>query len=122
MTHLAIPMKVDALAREVGELKARPEERDAISALHASFSTCDAPPPPPSSFQMLLVLTRLPFFVSVSGSLSFSLSLPLSLFCSLSLSRWRPRGAPRLLVYSGVTLNAARPDMNNYATLGVMLY
>ena len=24
--------------------------------------------------------------------------------------------------YSGVTLNAARPDMNNYATLGVMLY
>ena len=25
-------------------LKARPEERDAISALHASFSTCNAPP------------------------------------------------------------------------------
>ena len=24
--------------------------------------------------------------------------------------------------YSGVTLNVARPDMNNYATLGVMLY
>ena len=24
--------------------------------------------------------------------------------------------------YSGVTLNEARPDMNNYATLGVMLY
>jgi len=26
------------------------------------------------------------------------------------------------LLYSGVTLNVARPDMNNYATLGVMLY
>ena len=25
-------------------------------------------------------------------------------------------------LYSGVTLNVARPDMNNYATLGVMLY
>ena len=25
-------------------------------------------------------------------------------------------------MYSGVTLNVARPDMNNYATLGVMLY
>jgi len=25
-------------------------------------------------------------------------------------------------VYSGVTLNVARPDMNHYATLGVMLY
>ena len=24
--------------------------------------------------------------------------------------------------YSGVTLNVARPDMNNYATVGVMLY
>ena len=24
--------------------------------------------------------------------------------------------------YSGVTLNVARPDMKNYATLGVMLY
>ena len=24
--------------------------------------------------------------------------------------------------YSGVTLNVARPDMNNYATSGVMLY
>ena len=24
--------------------------------------------------------------------------------------------------YSAVTLNVARPDMNNYATLGVMLY
>ena len=24
--------------------------------------------------------------------------------------------------YSGVTLNVARPDMNNYATLGVVLY
>ena len=24
--------------------------------------------------------------------------------------------------YNGVTLNVARPDMNNYATLGVMLY
>ena len=24
--------------------------------------------------------------------------------------------------YSGVALNVARPDMNNYATLGVMLY
>ena len=24
--------------------------------------------------------------------------------------------------YSGVTLNVALPDMNNYATLGVMLY
>ena len=24
--------------------------------------------------------------------------------------------------YSGVTLNVARPDMNNYARLGVMLY
>ena len=24
--------------------------------------------------------------------------------------------------YSGVTLSVARPDMNNYATLGVMLY
>jgi hypothetical protein len=26
------------------------------------------------------------------------------------------------LLYSGVTLNVARPDMKNYATLGVMLY
>ena len=26
------------------------------------------------------------------------------------------------VLYSGVTLNVARPDMNNYATLGVMLY
>ena len=25
-------------------------------------------------------------------------------------------------MYSGATLNVARPDMNNYATLGVMLY
>ena len=25
-------------------------------------------------------------------------------------------------IYSGVTLNVAPPDMNNYATLGVMLY
>ena len=29
-----------------------------------------------------------------------------------------PLDRPR---YSGVTLNVARPDMNNYATLGVML-
>jgi len=27
-----------------------------------------------------------------------------------------------VFLYSGVTLNVARPDMNNYATLGVMLY
>ena len=27
-----------------------------------------------------------------------------------------------MTVYSGVTLNVARPDMNNHATLGVMLY
>ena len=26
------------------------------------------------------------------------------------------------VAYYGVTLNVARPDMNNYATLGVMLY
>ena len=26
------------------------------------------------------------------------------------------------LLYSGVTLNVAKPDMNNYTTLGVMLY
>ena len=32
-----------------------------------------------------------------------------------TLTTWRG-------VYSGVTLNVARPDMNNYATLGVMLY
>ena len=25
-------------------------------------------------------------------------------------------------LYSGVTLNVARPDMKNYTTLGVMLY
>ena len=31
-------------------------------------------------------------------------------------------GRRRLSFYSGVTLNVARPDMNNYATLGVMLY
>ena len=30
--------------------------------------------------------------------------------------------AHRLLCYSGVTLNVARPDMKNNATLGVMLY
>ena len=32
------------------------------------------------------------------------------------------QGRPNLAWYSGVTLNVARPDMNIYATLGVMLY
>ena len=32
------------------------------------------------------------------------------------------QGTSSSVVYSGVTLNVARPDMNNYATLGVMLY
>ena len=38
--------------------------------------------------------------------------------------RRRQRGCstPANVDYSGVTLNVARPDMNNYATLGVMLY
>ena len=43
--------------------------------------------------------------------------------------RIRVRGTPTKLglrrsrlAYSGVTLNVARPDMNNHATLGVMLY
>ena len=31
-------------------------------------------------------------------------------------------GVRRVNDYSGVTLNVARPDMNHYATLGVMLY
>ena len=33
-----------------------------------------------------------------------------------------PLGSPDGTHYSGVTLNVARPDMNNYATLKVMLY
>jgi hypothetical protein len=34
----------------------------------------------------------------------------------------RPHPLGLVSLYSGVTLNVARPDMNNYATLGVMLY
>ena len=35
---------------------------------------------------------------------------------------WQVEGPVKTqLGYSGVTLNVARPDMNNYATLGVML-
>jgi hypothetical protein len=34
----------------------------------------------------------------------------------------RMSAATRPSNYSGVTLNVARPDMNNYATLGVVLY
>ncbi|KAJ1484467.1 JmjC domain, hydroxylase-domain-containing protein, partial [Baffinella frigidus] len=37
-SHVAAA-EVDLLAREVGELKAKPEERDAIATLHASLST-----------------------------------------------------------------------------------
>jgi len=42
-------------------------------------------------------------------------------------ARQRARGAQVAglsegTAYNGVTLNVARPDMNNYATLGVMLY
>jgi hypothetical protein len=35
---------------------------------------------------------------------------------------WGARSRVLGVECSGVTLNVARPDMNNYATLGVMLY
>jgi len=83
-------------------------------------------------FVSLLLSRSLSLSLSLSFSVCLCLSLAPSLFIcggtmeadisSSVLCAHIPDLSAHLLLYSGVTLNVARPDMNNYATLGVMLY